>query len=189
MSDARPDDSAMAMGDAAVLDAESMRRLLDACWKAKRITELLPSLPRGMKPRHIHVIDAIWHINEPSGQDNAVARVGDVSAFLDVTTPSVTKLVNELVKLGLVCKHATVDDRRAVTLTLTEQGLECRRAYVERYHAHLTHVLARLTIDECDTTVRTLNTALRLMQNDIARCGESEGADNGPDEDRKGTVQ
>ena len=189
MSDVRTDDAATVSVAPAVLDAEGVRRLLDACWKAKRITELLPSLPHGMKPRHVHVIDAIWHINEPSGQHNAVARVGDVSAFLNVTTPSVTKLVNELVGLDLVRKHTTVDDRRAVTLTLTEQGLECRRAYVERYHAHLTHVLARLTIDECDTTVRTLNTALRLMQNDIARCGESEGADNGPDEDRKGTVQ
>lgn len=148
------------------LNAEDVRRLLDACWKAKRITELLPELPHGMKPRHIHVIDAIWHINAAAGQRTPAARVGDVSAFLDVTTPSVTKLVNELVRLGLVEKHSSDSDRRAVTLTLTERGLDCRRTYVEQYHARLVTVLHSLTLEQCDTTVRTLHTALRLMQND-----------------------
>ncbi|MBT1176290.1 winged helix-turn-helix transcriptional regulator [Bifidobacterium callimiconis] len=119
-----------------------------------------------MKPRHIHVLDAIWHINAPAGQRTAVARVGDVSAFLDITTPSVTKLVNELVHLGMVEKHSSHDDRRAVTLTLTDSGLDCRRTYVEQYHARLVTVLHGLTPEQCDTTVRTLHTALRLMQHD-----------------------
>lgn len=183
MSDNEPNDSPAEKVRGGALNVEDVRRLLDACWKAKRITELLPSLPKGMKPRHVHVIDAIWHINEPSGQHTAVARVGDVSSFLDVTTPSVTKLVNELVRLGLVEKHATVDDRRAVTLTLTEQGKACRRTYVEQYHAHLMHVLAPLAVDQCNTTVDTLNTALRLMNADLIQRDKT----NGPDSDSKGT--
>ena len=71
-----------------LLPVNEVRSLLDVCWKAKTITELMPALPKGMKPRYVHVIDAVWHINEPNGQDTGTARVGDVSAFLGVTTPS-----------------------------------------------------------------------------------------------------
>ena len=150
------------------LAKEEVRSLLDVCWKAKTITELMPALPKGMKPRYVHVIDAVWHINEPNGQDTGTARVGDVSAFLGVTTPSITKLVGEMADLGLVVKHAS-RHRRAVTLTLTERGLDIRRIYVEEYHAHLSQLLGGLTSDQCETTVRTLTEALRLMQEDFQR--------------------
>ena len=143
-----------------LLPVNEVRSLLDVCWKAKTITELMPALPKGMKPRYVHVIDAVWHINEPNGQDTGTARVGDVSAFLGVTTPSITKLVGEM---------ADAADRRAVTLTLTERGLDIRRIYVEEYHAHLSQLLGGLTSDQCETTVRTLTEALRLMQEDFQR--------------------
>ncbi|MBW3088424.1 winged helix-turn-helix transcriptional regulator [Bifidobacterium sp. 82T24] len=153
-------------GAAGVLPVDEVRRLLDVCWKAKRITELMPALPKGMKPRYVHVIDAIWHLNEPNGQTVGVARVGDVSAFLGVTTPSVTKLVNDMTALGLVEKHADDADRRAVTLTLTTRGLNIRRTYVEEYHARLARLLGGLTVDQCETTVATISETLRLMQED-----------------------
>ena len=152
-----------------LLPVNEVRSLLDVCWKAKTITELMPALPKGMKPRYVHVIDAVWHINETNGQEIGTARVGDVSAFLGVTTPSITKLVGELAELGLVVKHADSTDRRAVTFTLTERGLDIRRIYVEEYHAHLSQLLGGLTSDQCETTVRTLTEALRLMQEDFQR--------------------
>ena len=139
-----------------LLPVNEVRSLLDVCWKAKAITELMPALPKGLKPRYVHVIDAVWHINETNGQEIGTARVSDVSAFLGVTTPSVTKLVGEMVELGL----------RAVTPTLTERGLDIRRVYVEEYHAHLSQLLGGLTVEQCETTVRTLTEALRLMQED-----------------------
>lgn len=149
-----------------LLPVNEVRSLLDVCWKAKAITELMPALPKGLKPRYVHVIDAVWHINETNGREIGTARVSDVSAFLGVTTPSVTKLVGEMVELGLVVKHMDAADRRAVTLTLTERGLDIRRVYVEEYHAHLSQLLGGLTVDQCETTVRTLTEALRLMQQD-----------------------
>ena len=152
-----------------LLPGNEVRSLLDVCWKAKAITELMPALPKGMKPRYVHVIDAVWHINEPNRQDTGTARVGDVSAFRGVTTPSITKLVGEMADLGLVVKHADAADRRAGTPTPTESGLGIRRIYVEEYHAHLSQLLGGLTSDQCETTVRTLTEALRLMQEDFQR--------------------
>ena len=110
------------------LPVDDVRSLIDACWKAKTITELMPALPKGMKPRYV--------------------------------------LVGELAELGLVVKHADSTDHRAVTLTLAERGLDIRRIYVEEYHAHLSQLLGGLTSDQCETTVRTLTEALRLMQQD-----------------------
>lgn len=154
------------------LPVEEVRRLLDACWKAKAITELMPPLPRGFKPRYVHVVDAIWHINEAGGsQSTPRARVGDVSAFLGVTTPSITKLVGEMAELGLVTKHASDADRRAVTLALTERGLEIRRVYVEDYHAHLSQLLGDLSVDQCEAAVATIVQTLQLMREDAARQG------------------
>ena len=101
-----------------LLPVNEVRSLLDVCWKAKTITELMPALPKGMKPRYV---------------------------------------------------HADAADRRAVTLTLTERGLDIRRIYVEEYHAHLSQLLGGLTSDQCETTVRTLTEALRLMQEDFQR--------------------
>ena len=163
------------------LPVEEVRRLLDACWKAKAVTELMPELPKGMKPRYVHVIDAIWHINASHGQDTATARVGDVSTFLGVTTPSVTKLVGEMAKLGLLVKHPDESDRRAVTLTLTERGLDIRRIYVEEYHARLSGLLGGLTVEQCETTVRTLAETLRVVRADV----HSHGGRYEEDEDRE----
>ena len=92
------------------LSLDDVRDLIDVCWMAKRITEALPELPKNMKPRHVHVIDAIWNLNHRAGSPAPAARVSGISAFLGVTAPSITKLVNELVVKGLVVKHASEAD-------------------------------------------------------------------------------
>lgn len=112
---------------------------------AKRITEALPELPKNMKPRHVHVIDAIWNLNHRAGSPAPVARVSGISAFLGVTAPSITKLVNELVVKGLVVKHASEADGRAVTLSLTEAAEEIRELYVHQFHEHLRGVLSGIS--------------------------------------------
>ena len=79
------------------MEIEAVQELMAACHEAKRITELLPKLPKGMTPRHIGVIDAI----------HGLSREGDVcvsavSARLGITRPSVTRLIGELEQLGAV---------------------------------------------------------------------------------------
>ena len=38
---------------------EKLKQFLDACFDAKRLIEKLPDLPDGMKPRQVHVLDAV----------------------------------------------------------------------------------------------------------------------------------
>ena len=145
------------------LPMESIRELLDACWAAKRITEMLPKLPKGMKTRHVHVLDAIWHLNHDAPADAPKARVGTVSAFLDVTAPSVTKLVNELTNMDMVAKHSKVDDRRAVALTLTNLGEAVRDRYVRQFHEHLRVAFRDIGKAECDAAVTAITTMRHVM--------------------------
>ena len=139
------------------LSLDDVRDLIDVCWMAKRITEALPELPKNMKPRHVHVIDAIWNLNHRAGSPAPAARVSGISAFLGVTAPSITKLVNELVVKGLVVKHASEADGRAVTLSLTEAAEEIRE---------LRGVLSGISPQDVATTVATLQAMHRLMDTD-----------------------
>ena len=82
------------------MNRESLKHLLDACFTAKRIVETLPELPSGMKPRHIHVLDAVWEIQNEQG----ICRVSDVNTRLGITMPSVTKLVQEPMLLSLISR-------------------------------------------------------------------------------------
>ena len=65
------------------MNVNNLKQLLDSCFLAKRIVETLPKLPHGMKPRHIHVLDAIDMIQATQ----KVCRVSDVSTVLDITMP------------------------------------------------------------------------------------------------------
>ncbi len=108
---------------------------------AKRIAETLPELPEGMKPRHIHVLDAVHEIRLRGGG----CRVGDVSARLNITTPSVTKLVQELEARHLLEKYADTSDKRVALLKLTPEGEACVQRYVLDFHGRWTQELADIT--------------------------------------------
>ena len=52
---------------------EVLKQLLDACHLAKKSIETMPKLPKGMKPRHVHVMDVIGEMEDSKG----FCRVGD----------------------------------------------------------------------------------------------------------------
>lgn len=47
------------------MTSKDLELLLDACFIAKKITETLPALPKGIKPRHIHVLTAVPGLAAP----------------------------------------------------------------------------------------------------------------------------
>lgn len=142
------------------MNQELLRHLLDACFYGKQITELMPPLPPKMKPRHIHVINAIHVLQEKQ----EYVRISDVSHALRVTTPSVTKLINELEVYGVVEKHANEEDRRITTLTLTPLGVEYYTLYIRDYHSQLSKLLQSLDEKDCDTTIQTLEKMYQIMK-------------------------
>ncbi|MDD4849369.1 MAG: MarR family transcriptional regulator [Gemmiger sp.] len=141
------------------MDSNQIKALLDSCFVAKTITQEMKQLPAGFKPRHIHILDAIARL----GADGEAVRVSDVSRQLNITTPSVTKLLNELEEKGAVQKDICPADKRVTLVALTALGKEYEEKYVTRYHAQWAANMGEVSEAEVQTVVRTLNKLAKAM--------------------------
>lgn len=112
------------------MNTSSLKHMLDACFTAKHIVETMPKLPKGMKPRHIHVLDSVNEVCREQGE----CRVSDVSGRLNITMPSITKLIQELESMGMLRKYGDETDRRVNLLRLTDKGEAHVKRYVRDFH-------------------------------------------------------
>lgn len=135
------------------MNSEKIKVLLDACFVAKRITEAMKELPAGLKPRHIHVLDCIFTL----GKKNGEVRVSDVSFRLNITTPSVTKLIQELEEKGVLEKYPQKEDKRVILLGITPLGLEYHAEYVTGYHREWAKNLKHVSDEQADAAIQVIN--------------------------------
>ncbi|MCI5509139.1 MAG: winged helix DNA-binding protein [Eubacterium sp.] len=139
------------------MDRTNLKHLLDACFTAKRIVETLPKLPNGMKPRHIHVLDVIQEVSSQQG----TCRVSDVSTRLNITMPSVTKLIQELERYELVKKYPDPGDKRVTFLALTESGIACFNEHVLNFHTAWSEALEDVSNEQAQEVIAVIE-KLRL---------------------------
>ena len=59
---------------------EKIKELLDVCYQAKRVRELLPELPKGVTSSYIHYLDTIEHLE----QRGIRVKVSDISDALNI---------------------------------------------------------------------------------------------------------
>ena len=57
---------------------EKLKRMMDACYQAKRIRDLLPTLPEGVTPSYIHFLDILQTL----AKQNEPVKVSDLSDAL-----------------------------------------------------------------------------------------------------------
>lgn len=141
------------------MNVTCIKKLVDCCFTAKRITETMEELPYGFKPRHIHVIDCIFCL----GQHKQDVRVSDVSAELSITTPSVTKLLNELENKGAITKYSLDSDKRVTLLKLTELGNIYEEKYVTKYHKKWAQNLIGVTDEQAEMAIAVIEKLQRAM--------------------------
>lgn len=84
------------------MKTESIKALLDACYQAKRIRELLPALPDGVSPSLIQYLDVIEHLQ----RRNVCVKISDISDALNIPRPGVTHTVKDMVNGALVLQAA-----------------------------------------------------------------------------------
>jgi len=85
-----------------------------------------------------------------------VERLGDVRStmmkelaeYMPLAVNSVTSLVDNLEKRGLVRRNRSMEDRRVVNVELTDDGQEVYRAAVNEKRSLLTRMLGKLNADE-----------------------------------------
>ena len=90
-----------------------IKQMFDACYMAKRTRDMLPPLPEGVQPSYIHYLDCMRELEEKGKQ----VRISDLSEFLNIPRPGVTRTVKEMEAKGYLQKMASPDDGRVTFLT------------------------------------------------------------------------
>ena len=138
---------------------EKIKRMLDACYLAKRIREMLPPLPEGVMPSYIKYLEAVQTLEKNSSH----VRVSDISDALDLPRPGVTRTVKEMEQKGYLRKLASSDDRRVTYISITEEGRELSRKYDENYFSELSACLDDISEEEADCMIRTIGKFYEIM--------------------------
>ena len=138
---------------------EKIKRMLDACYLAKRIREMLPPLPEGVIPSYIKYLEVVQTLEKNSSH----VRVSDISDALDRPRPGVTRTVKEMEQKGYLRKLASSDDRRVTYISITEEGRELSRKYDENYFSELSAYLDDISEEEADCMIRTIGKFYEIM--------------------------
>ena len=83
------------------MKVELIKRMMDACYLAKRARDMLPPLPEGVMPSYIQYLDALQKL-EAQG---VLVRVSDLSEALGLPRPGVTRTVKEMEAKGYLHKQ------------------------------------------------------------------------------------
>lgn len=141
------------------MTVEHMKALLDACYQAKRVRELLPALPQGVTSSYIQYLDVMEQLE----QRGVRVKVSDISDALDLPRPGVTRTVKEMERKGYLQKTASEEDGRVTYLTITEAGRKLSQTYNTRFFAQLGPLLADIPDEEAAITVRTIQRLYDVM--------------------------
>ena len=138
---------------------QNIKDLLDACYQGKRVRELLPPLPRGVRPSYVQYLDVI----ETLESHGVRVKVSDISDALNIPRPGVTRTVKEMEKGGYLRKDSSDTDGRITYLTITDEGRKLSRTYNEQFFAQLTPLLAEISDGDADCTIHTIEKLYQIM--------------------------
>ena len=134
------------------MEIKTIKALLDACYQAKRIRDLLPALPQGVTPSYIHYLDTI----ESLEQQGTRVKVSDISDALNLPRPGVTRTVKEMQTKGYLCKQTSPEDGRITYISITQAGKQLSKRYNEQYFSRLAPLLSDISQEDAACTIRTI---------------------------------
>ena len=112
---------------------EQIKKMMDACYLAKRVREMLPKLPQGVAPSYIQYLDVIQKLERQKGD----VKVSDISDVLELPRPGVTRTVKEMEAKGYLRKISSREDGRITYITITEAGAGLSDKYDRKYYGEL----------------------------------------------------
>ena len=141
------------------MDIELLKRMMDACYQAKRIREMLPALPAGVTSSYIHYLDII----EMLEKQGVRAKISDISDVMNLPRPGVTRTVKEMETKGYLRKISSPDDGRVTYISITEEGRKLSQKYNEYYFGELVPYLSEISEEEADCMIRTIEKFYQIM--------------------------
>ena len=136
-----------------------IKALLDACYQAKRVRELLPALPNGVAPSHIQYLDTIENLESRGIK----VKVSDISDALNIPRPGVTRTVKEMEDNGYLEKIASDEDGRITYLSITDAGRELSQTYNDQFFSRLAPLLIGISEEDAECTIRTIEKLYQIM--------------------------
>ena len=141
------------------MNEDKIKRMLDACYLAKRIRELLPKLPEGVTPAYIQYMDVIHRLQK--NQEHV--KVSDISGTLNLPRPGVTRTVKEMERKGYLYKYASQEDGRITYISITKKGEELSDKYDKNYYSRLTKYMDHISEEEADCMIQTIEKFYQVM--------------------------
>ncbi|MFB2020185.1 MarR family winged helix-turn-helix transcriptional regulator [Pseudoflavonifractor sp. P01025] len=141
------------------MEIKTIKALLDACYQAKRIRDLLPALPQGVTPSYIHYLDTI----ESLEQQGTRVKVSDISDALNLPRPGVTRTVKEMQAKGYLCKQTSPEDGRITYISVTQAGKQLSKRYNEQYFSRLAPLLSDISQEDAACTIQTIERFYEVM--------------------------
>lgn len=138
---------------------EKIKQVMDACYQAKRVRDMMPKLPNGVTPTHIHYLDVITKLE----LDGAEVKVSEISDELGLPRPGVTKTIKDMEHLGFVEKKSSETDGRIVYIRSTQAGRDLVCKYVDEYFTGLGESLTDITDEDADTMIATVEKLYEVM--------------------------
>ena len=141
------------------MTSDKIKEVMDACYLAKRVRDMLPVLPGGVTSSHIHYLDTIRQLESIKDR----VKVSDISDVLGLPRPSVTKTIKGMENLGFVKKMTTKEDGRVVFIQLSDSGKSLIDKYVDEYFTSLSKELSDITDEEADIMIEVVEKMYAVM--------------------------
>lgn len=138
---------------------EKMKEMMDACYFAKRIGDMLPELPDGVAPSYIRFMDIITQLREKNGK----VRVSDISHAINIPKPGVTRTIKEMEVKGYVRKILSNEDARITYIELTGEGEKVSEKYNKTFFYELAGDLEDVSTEDADCTISTIRKMYKVM--------------------------
>lgn len=141
------------------MTTDQIKRMMDACYLAKRIRDMLPELPEGVAPSYISYIDTV-HKLESGGKK---VKISDISDTLNLPRPGVTRTVKEMEAKGYLKKIPSSEDGRITYISVTEAGEKLSEKYDKNYFGELAKYLDDISEEEADGMINTIEKLYQVM--------------------------
>ena len=120
------------------MKSEKVKEMLDSCYMAKRILDMLPKLPEGVLPSYVRYLETIIELEEK----NQKVKVSDVSEVLNLPRPGVTRTIHAMEEKGYLKKETAKHDGRVTYVTVTKEG----KMIFEKYSKTLKNTVTVVTV-------------------------------------------
>lgn len=137
-----------------VMDINLLDRILHAMDTAASTRNLVPELPKGVRPIHVRVLDALTRTCDDTG----CSRVSDIGDALGMRMPNVTRAIREMTDMGVLKKTASPVDGRVVLIRATPLGED----YIDRYIVGVRQRIEReladtVNMDDIESMISTID--------------------------------